>query len=659
MAIVVLVISGLRLLVRLVRGAEAEMRFAGIALLVLVVLGVFAAFVGIDHEATIRFNGDERTYVGHAREIDSGNWVRDSFIYPHLLYNLCAAALWVRGLFPGLIDGTIAALWSQRGEEEVVWIFLHGVNACFGLLMVPFAYVFGRRLAGVRAGLMGAALTLASALLIETNHLLLCDVASAFFVLLTLTAVAGLVDQEDRRGYVLAGLAAGLAAGSKWPAGLVAVAIVLVWLVHRLRAWRGGEGRRWSWDLGLAGLVAIGALLASTPSLLVIPELALHGEKDLFFGVRLYANRDWAGIAKESNAGYYGQLLWENFGHLAIALGLVGLLLANRVVRRRVALLAVHPLLLLVLALSMNVAVKRTIHPIVAPFAVLLGVGLAALADRVAARRGRVWALALVSLVLVQPALVATLEVVSFAAPTTRDACVAWIEGNVPRGTRILREHYTPRIPDAWDSEQRRFAVRWSDAELADPRNDYLLVAGPAYSRFLDPALHTKPFHREIQQRYEALFATHELVASFASSRTRRGPLLELYRLRAQETTPRDLPTVLGHLEGWPSTWTMRPQSDGATTFSAAGQDVTFRVVLPAEPLRFAVETGGAVAGSVALVSTAGVVLASGDLDERGTTQLDVPAAEKLLVRVALAAGAELRSLTISRPDGQPAAPNS
>lgn len=643
----------IRLVDRQARDCAASVRFGRLLLWALVATAVVASFAGIDHEASIRFNGDERTYVGHARQINQGHWVRDSFIYPHLLYNLSALTLWIRTLFPGIVDGTITAVWGSGGEEETVWILLHGLTALFGMATPVLTYILGRRLADARAGLVGAFLALASPLILETNHLLLCDVPAAFFVLATLVVVAALVDHERWSHYLAAGACAGLAAGSKWPAGLVALAIALVWLRWRVLGWRHREAApRWHWGLLGAAGVAITTLLASTPSLMVIPDKALYGEKDLFFGVRLYANRSWAGIAKESNAAYYGQLLVESFGWLALTAGALGLLVLARGRRGRVVLVGAYPLLQLGLALSMSIAVKRTLHPILAALAALLGIGLMRLVD-LAGSRGRLWrvtsGLGLTATLLV-PAVAGTLEVVSLATPTTRDACVTWIAANVPKGTRILREHYTPRIEDPWDSEQRRFAVRWSAEELADPHNDYLLVAGPAYSRFMDPALHTKPFHKDIQAEYERLFATHEKVAAFEPSRTRRGPLLELYRLRAQRTEPVSLPSHIDQLRGWPSTWTMRPDGKRPIEFAHEGQFVTFRLVLPAGDLRITAEASGKPGGRVALFTPDDIEITAADLDQQRGAVVTSPGGSKQLVRLWLPAGAVLTSLRIEAP---------
>ncbi len=635
------------------RHCAATMRFGRHLLWALAVAAVIASFAGIDHEASIRFNGDERTYVGHARQINQGHWVRDSFIYPHLLYNLSALTLWGRSLFTPAVDGVIAAIWGSGGEEETVWILLHGLTALFGMATPVLTFMLGRRLANARAGLVGGFLALASPLILETNHLLLCDVPAAFFVLATLVVVARLVDEERWSTYLVAGALAGLAAGSKWPAGLVALAIALVWLRWRVLGWRRREAvRRWQWGLFGAAGTAIATLLASTPSLMVIPEKALYGEKDLFFGVRLYANRSWAGIAKESNAAYYGQLLLESFGWFALVAGAIGLLLLARGRRGRVMLVGAYPLLQLGLALSMSIAVKRTLHPILAALAALLGIGLIRLFD-LAWSRGWLWRLTAglgLTATLLVPAVAGTLEVVSLATPTTRDACVTWIAANVPKGTRILREHYTPRIEDPWDSEQRRFAVRWSPEELADPHNDYLLVAGPAYSRFMDPALHTKPFHKEIQAEYERLFATHEKVAAFEPSRTRRGPLLELYRLRGQRTEPLVLPSHVDQLRGWPSTWTMRPDGRRPIEFAHDGQFVTFRLVLPAGDVRITAEASGEPGGRLALFTPGDTEIAAADLDEQRAAIVAAPGGTKNLLRLWLPAGAVLTGLRIEAP---------
>ena len=80
------------------------------------------------------------------------------------------------------------------------------------------------------------AATFASALIIfsplynSIAHQLIADVPAAAFGAFSLYFVSRLLEEERLEDYLLAGAAAGLAAASKYPGGMVAVAIFAVWL---------------------------------------------------------------------------------------------------------------------------------------------------------------------------------------------------------------------------------------------------------------------------------------------------------------------------------------------------------------------------------------------------------------------------------------------
>jgi hypothetical protein len=104
----------------------------------------------------------------------------------------------------------------------------------------------------------------------------------------------------------------------------------------------------------------------------------------------------------------------------------------------------------------------------------------------------------------------------------------AWIRDHVPPGAGILKESYTPDFaPHEYLTLERRFAFRIPEEGYADPRFDYLLVAGSAYWRWLRPENADKPQG----DWYRRAFATHRLVHRVEPGGWRRGPELRLYQL--------------------------------------------------------------------------------------------------------------------------------
>ena len=296
----------------------------GRLLLILLLLALAVRFTGLDHELAERYYADEGYYTRHASEINTGQLLVPTFNYPHLLYYLDALAIWTASLASETAVRAAGAIYQVPDWPLLCRLLARGVVALLSALTVIPVFRLGERLGGLLAGGVAGALIVLSPLLNEGSHLAICDGPSTLFVALTLLFVARLLEKETLRDYLWAGVAAGLAAGTKYPAGLVAIAILAVWVRWRLRE------RSLRWGLLWAGLASIGTLLATTPSLLFLPELAWRGERGLFWGLQVYGGGGWIGVMPPSNALYYAGLLNSSFGSLALLAGLAGLATLGR-----------------------------------------------------------------------------------------------------------------------------------------------------------------------------------------------------------------------------------------------------------------------------------------------------------------------------------------
>ncbi|HXU32261.1 MAG TPA: glycosyltransferase family 39 protein, partial [Thermoanaerobaculia bacterium] len=274
----------------------------------LLALSLAVRLIGADHEVSGRYWGDEGTYYQHATQINEGKLLTRSFVYPHLTYDLYAFVLWLAGLFPSLTAGAVRLFWGVTVPLEREWLILRLVAALLGAFTVVPVALLARRIAAKAAAsrpdLHTLAGTFAGLLLIANphfnmgSHLFICDAPSAFFAAVSLAFAGRLLDDERNRDYVAAGIWAGLAAAAKYPAGVVAVAIVALWIGWRFVRFDepGTKPRRWSWGLLWAGLAAIGAFVAVMPSLAVYPDIALFGQRGMLFGARQYALHGWIGV---------------------------------------------------------------------------------------------------------------------------------------------------------------------------------------------------------------------------------------------------------------------------------------------------------------------------------------------------------------------------
>ncbi len=546
------------------RGEKARL----VALVSLVVLALALYLPGIGHEVGDNYYLDEGIYRSNADDINQGHFLRQAFNYPHLLYYADAFATWLASLFHPVILSWSDILYAVSDWHVFLRLLARMLTALAGALTVVPVFFLAERLAGLGAGVVAGVLIVAASQYHEGSNFHTCDIPSAFFAMGCLAYVGRLLRRERARDYLLAGIWAGLAAGSKYPAGLVAVAIVAVYLRGRNRERRGvapkarkrnspleGDKRgvapkarkRDLWGLPLAGTAALLTFLLTTPSLVVFHEFSIFGGKGALFGWRQYTAGRWIGVAQDSNLAYYLDLVVASFGWLAIAAGVSGLLLLGRKVRADVAWLLPFPLVYLCLMVSMSIVVERNLYPALPPLATLLGVGIWTLGTVCAPPARRRWvaelssrhpraarraAAALVAASVALPLWRVTLQEISFRRDSTRQLASSWIYHNLPHGSRIFKERYTPNIHrKTFEVGKTRWVGSYSVEELRGYDLDYVVLSHAAYQRFLDPEHHFKPYQVIVERNYREIFERLELIRSFEPGPIRRGPIIKIYRV--------------------------------------------------------------------------------------------------------------------------------
>jgi len=644
----------------------------GRALLLLLVVAAVAYFTGLHREVTGRYFGDEGIYLAQARRINlEGQLLRPWFIYPHLLFYLDAFALWLAALFGGAVPALLGWLYGVRDAAAVEPLVTRMVTATMGAATVVPVFAGARRVAGGRGGRLAAtlagALVALSPILIDVAHLNISDVAGAFFAAMTVAECAALLRGESRGRYLRAGLWAGLAAGGKYPAGVVAVAIAGVWIGWRLRRRTLDPGLLW------AALAAMAAFLATTPSLLAYPRAVLTGGgPDILFGVRQYARSGWTGVVRTSNALFYlGQLRFA-FGLPALALGVIGAAGLRRPGRWRFLWLLPFPAAYLCLLVALEIAVPRNLLPVLPALALLLGAGAGgwpALARRLGLPRARTGARAgaqaaarvaaalAVIACLVLPAWRSAIAVVRFARPTTRELAARWIPEHLPPGSFLVQEVYTPQIEPVhlYPAIQPRFVNRLTPEELRDPSHDLVLVASDAYGRFFQQEELDDPYLEAGAARYREIFDTFEPVMEWRPDRLRAGPVLRLFEVdpaeppwsdRAERSAAELLTAVPAMVE--------RSEQDAAPAravrFGARGQWALAKAYL--EPGTYRVRIDGdrpTAGGSVQVLDRKGEEIAVDLLFDTSEARVTLSRRDKYFLYLRLPAGSLLRRVEVER----------
>ncbi len=576
MAVSAIALTGIYLVARGVASWRQGQQRRVLALVAITVLSLAIHVVGIEHEVADAYYDDEGTYRHHANQINLGNYLRDSFFYPHLLYYIDAFVTWLASLAAKPVLAASSWMFGVSDWQVFCRLLARLVTAVMaGLTAVP-VFRAAERLWGLYAGGLAGLLIAFAPVYNQGGHVNTSDVPSAFFAALSFQVVAALIQRESYRDYALAGIFAGLAAGTKYPAGLVAVAILAVYL-----KWRITE-RRLSWGLVWAGLPSLAVFLLSTPGLALDPRANIFGPMGALFGARQYSQGGWIGVVVDSNSGYYFDLIVQSFAWPAVLVGATGLFVLGRQQRSAAFWLLPFPVLYLTLISSMNMVVERNLYPALPAVAVLMGAGIAAwagwLSQRWLGKRLLLsWVLAIVCLAL--PLMQVVAQAIAYASDSTRQVAAESIWETLPRGASILKERYTPNLDlDAFQVQKTRWIGDYSVADLVAADFDFVILASDAFERFLRPELHFKPFHKIAERNYREVLGL-ELVVEISPHRTRMGPRILVFKV-----PPRDVPDQQLLDASQPIHKKIRPREGRSTRIRWAPTHRwrTFRASLPA-----------------------------------------------------------------------------
>lgn len=412
-------------------------------------------------------------------------------------------------------------------SDYVGSVVLHRlVTVAFGLLAVVAAYAATRVLTDDTVGSLGAAALVATSLTLTASaRAVTPDVMATALVTCTLWASAHVLRRGGWRPLALSGLLVGLSASTKYNA-LAVLAVpgmaLLVGAPRRLRL-----GRRVGHGLLLATTTVAGFLLTTPYSVLAWKEF----RSDVRFEMRHYATGH-EGMEGNAARWYLSHLLTREAVVSALAAAGLAILLRHR--RYGVAAVVMAFPVVYGTAIAMQpVRNARTILLLIPFLAVLGGVATGHVVRLLTTvtGRGRTWATTAIVLSAVGLVALQGLGVVSVAraqsyahttvpplgrlqpSPTTWDQARAWIDANVPPGSVVHVEAYSPWVdPERFDVRPVMSLADLTSDELASP--GWFVASGSMYARFMDDP----GTHRREATAYQRIFDQATIEATFRGS---------------------------------------------------------------------------------------------------------------------------------------------
>ena len=334
------------------------------------------------------------------------------------------------GLFIYMLAPLLAFFPAGKAVDPAAYLAARSFVAVFSIASVALVFFLARRLAGAGAGILAAALMAVAPIEVWTTHMIRSD------VLLEPLALASLLWFHRMGGRlrddVWSGVAVGLTAAVKFTGVLIAPAYVVARIAR--------SGVRWQ-RLLLAGGVSALVWFAVTPYALIRPSAYRAGvwtQTGYFYSgtsiaphflayVDFYVRAILKGVGGPPDAAGSPSALVP-----IAACALLGLISLRRAWRAWLP-LVVYPAVLILVLSTAESRLSRLALSCVGPFVVMAGAGLAATLKRSRALGGTLGAV-----VLAMP-LWHSLEIGhGYAAPSSLDLTLDWLQTHVPRGARVL-----------------------------------------------------------------------------------------------------------------------------------------------------------------------------------------------------------------------------
>jgi 4-amino-4-deoxy-L-arabinose transferase-like glycosyltransferase len=487
----------------------------GIILLIALLVRLWGASSGLPYI----YHPDEPVYINIFQNIfKKGDLNPHFFNYPSLFFYINSLAY-----VPYYLFGKLIGIFQTRGDilppisltmgvtlaQMPTTVYLGRlVTICFGLGTVGLAYIIGKQISGkTLVGVLASLMVAISPATVGHSRLITPDTFVTFFSIASFLASFLIYKQGKTWQYIGAGLCVGLTVSTKYNGGLI---ILPMLLAHFLRYGKTGFKQA---RLYLALLFCGVGFFATTP-------YALFDWANFLSDLKFEASHYSTGHAgMEGNTlGWYLGYMWETAGIIYI-LAVLEILRGIYSRSKEIILLSSFPIAYFVFISSFLVRNDRTFLPLTTFLFLLAALFIVYLFHKVHELRSKSWRnfsiLAVTCLViasLIFPTSRTLANAIQLTTVNSRETARIWINNNLPTGSKIAIESYSPFVDPARFSVQGFGRMIDHDSEwYIEQGFDYLVFSQGMYGRFYqDPVRYSV----EILQ-YDNLFRRFHLEKLF------------------------------------------------------------------------------------------------------------------------------------------------
>lgn len=503
----------------------SDMRTPSLLVLTVVVVAATLRFWHLGFGVPYAIGVDEPEILDRAyRMMRTGDFNPHFFDYGGLYIYLQLFVACVRFVFGAAVQGLWRSLDQATPEDFFVWG--RAVTATLGTMTALIVYNIGTRW-GARHALLAGGLMAVVPFHVRESHFILTDVPLTFFTTLTMLLTLRAHEGDRVSRYAWAGVAAGLAAATKYNGGVV---LLLPLLSAALS--RAGTVRRIQMALAAIG-ACVGAFLIAAPyTVLDLPTFL-----DRFASLA-------AIFAAPSRSPEPGWLTYLK--HLRLALGWPALLLMFgglglgffRAVKGpgnvRWLLATSFPVIYFFLIAGRGQIYGRYLLPIL-PFACILAAcavvsGVSLLRRFDIPRAPRTALIAALTLAALLPPVIQSIAFCRMIGRTsTQQMAYQWIMANIPAGSRVVIETRGLLLPPQRYKVEHLAPLTLHDYRFyIDQGYQYMIASSQSFG----PAFTEPQRHPEEYSEYRQIFDQAAHLKTFETSTDNPGPELRIFKLR-------------------------------------------------------------------------------------------------------------------------------
>jgi len=474
---------------------------------------------GIAYDLPYGFHPDEQYYLNTSQTIfKNGDLNPHFFNYPSLPIYINTAVY-----IPYYLIGKLTGLFTSPADIQPMQTISLGVNKfpdptvvlmgrlitiLFGIGTVILVYHIGKKVTGETAvGLTSAFITAVAPANVTHSRYITPDTFATFWATAAFLAIIYIARQGKTRHYILAGIAVGFAVSSKYNSGLIILPLILA---HFFQYGRQGikNGRLYAAIL-FAGL----AFAATTP--FAILDHATFIEH-LAFESQHYSITGHEGMEGDT-LNWYLRYMWQTAGIIYLFAGME-ILHGIGTRNQHLLLLAAFPATYFAFITQMVVRNERSFL-LITPFLYLLVASFIIYLIKKSIffpEKNRLFFTAVITGILlaclISPAFKTIKMTQRLITPNSRKTAVNWITTNIPPGTNIAIEAYSPYIdPTQYHVTGMLRLIDQSMEWYTAQKIQYLIFGEAMFGRF-----YAAPNRYSTQiSRYEALFQQAKLTAIF------------------------------------------------------------------------------------------------------------------------------------------------